>query len=125
MACSADLDFYNARQCFGIKPTVMIVTAPTSTVTLLGPTCSQRVEYALYTPTGNRATQLRVPNAVDNIQLLQPSALLASLAPAQTGSVAQIGATAIQGRPNSFAGSQTGRPARCRQITSSFTAGTS
>lgn len=94
-ACSADLDYYNACQCFGITPTIITVTAPTPTVHLPGPSCTQGVEYALYTfqDGDTHAQQLHAANDGNgDISQLSYDNLLGGVTPAQTGVVSGIGA---------------------------------
>jgi hypothetical protein len=91
------LDYYNACQCFGITPTVITVTAATPTVQIPGPSCTQGVEYALYTfhDGDGHAEQLHAANDGDgDISKLSYDALLSGVTPAQTGVVSGIGADA-------------------------------
>jgi hypothetical protein len=103
-ACTADLDYYNACQCFGITPTIITVTAATPTVHIPGPSCTQGVEYALYTfQSGDgHAEQLHAANDGDgDISQLSYDNLLGGVPPAQTGVVSGIGADSSKNQDSS------------------------
>jgi len=90
-ACTNNVDYWSACQCFSIAPTTITVTAPTPITTLAAPTCTQGVEYALwvFTQSSDQAQQLN--RAYYNFNELNRNNLVAGVTPVQTGIVSQVG----------------------------------
>ncbi|KAH6669769.1 hypothetical protein F5X68DRAFT_194727 [Plectosphaerella plurivora] len=83
----ADLEVYwLACQCFGITPTLVTEVAPTPTETILGPTCTQGLEFALYAPVAGSPAYANLEYArTHGLQYLDLSVLVGGAVPAATG----------------------------------------
>lgn len=91
-ACTDNIQYWSACQCFSdIAPTTITVTAPTPTSTLVAPTCTQGVEYALWVFTRDSTQGDQLEAAYYNFDTLDRNALVGGVTPLQTGVVSQVG----------------------------------
>lgn len=85
-SCPDVTAYWNACQCFGITPTLVTEIAPTPTVVLDGPTCTQGLEFALYAPkAGSPAFQNLDFARVNGLSNLDLKLLLGGQTPDVTG----------------------------------------